>query len=57
MQGSGLYDVESVRARLVDGNMDGDRDGKEVKEARERAEKVLGIERAIVEGKVRDVSC
>lgn len=37
--------------------MDGDRDGKEVKEARERAEKVLGIERAIVEGKVRDVSC
>lgn len=57
MQGSGLYDVAAVQAKLCGGTMDGDRDGKEVKEARERAEKVLGIERAIVEGKVRDVSC
>ncbi|EIM88955.1 uncharacterized protein STEHIDRAFT_109263 [Stereum hirsutum FP-91666 SS1] len=54
LQGSGLYDVAAVKAKLCGGTMGGDRDGKEVKEARERAEKVLGIERAIVEGKLKN---
>lgn len=53
LQGSELYDVGSVRARLGGGDgVGGEGDGKEV---RERAEKVLGIERAIVEGKVGGV--